>query len=129
MALATPTTRLLTDADVRSVFDWVAAVEALRVAYSPQDDVRRYLRSMARGDGVWLRTLSGVAADGSLMGAKLIAASVRGRRASYLIPLFRQETAELAALLDGIPSPAFARQRRPRSRLTALRRESRWPSA
>ena len=102
MALVTPTTRLLTDDDVRSVFDWVAAVEALRVAYSPQDDVRRYpVRSMARGDGVWLRTLSGVAADGSLMGAKLIAASVRGRRASYLIPLFRQETAELAALLDG----------------------------
>jgi len=102
VAPATPTTRLLTDDDVRSAFDWEDAIEALRIAYSIPDDARRYpARSMARGDGVWLRTLSGVAADGGLMGAKLIAASMRSRRASYLIPLFRQETAELVALLDG----------------------------
>src|SRR5262245_41783302 len=96
------TTRLLTDADVHAVFDWASAVAALRRAYSAPDDLARYpVRSMARGEGVWLRTLSGVAADGDLMGAKLIAASIRGKRASYLIPLFRQDTAELVALLDG----------------------------
>ena len=48
MALATSTTRLLTDDDVRSVFDWEGAVEALRVAYSIPDDARRYpARSMS----------------------------------------------------------------------------------
>jgi ornithine cyclodeaminase/alanine dehydrogenase len=45
--------------------------------------------------------LSGVAADGGLMGAKLIAASMRGARASYLIPLYEQDSAALVALLDG----------------------------
>jgi ornithine cyclodeaminase/alanine dehydrogenase len=95
-------TLLLTDADVHAVFDWGLAVAALRTAYSAPDDPARYpVRSMARGEGVWLRTLSGVAVDGELMGAKLIAASIRGKRASYLIPLFRQDTAELVALLDG----------------------------
>jgi ornithine cyclodeaminase/alanine dehydrogenase len=35
------------------------------------------------------------------MGLKVIAASIRGRAASYLIPLFDQRTARLSALLDG----------------------------
>ena len=35
------------------------------------------------------------------MGCKLIAASTRARRASYLISLFDQQTMELAALIDG----------------------------
>jgi ornithine cyclodeaminase/alanine dehydrogenase len=102
MSTETSSTRLLTDADVHAVFDWGSAVATLRMAYSAPDDPTRYpVRSMARGEGVWLRTLSGVAVDGELMGAKLIAASIRGKRASYLIPLFRQDTAELVALLDG----------------------------
>jgi ornithine cyclodeaminase/alanine dehydrogenase len=94
--------RVLTDNDIRSVFDWAAAVDALRAAYAAPEDATRYpARSMARGDGVWLRTLSGISQNGDLMGAKLIAASVRGRRASYLIALFDQDTSELLALLDG----------------------------
>jgi len=94
--------RVLTDNDIRSVFDWAAAAEALRAVYAEPDDAARYPpRSMARGDGVWLRTLSGVSQTGDLMGTKVIAASVRGRRASYLIALFGQDTSELLALMDG----------------------------
>jgi alanine dehydrogenase len=95
-------TLFLSSTDVTAAFDWAAAVEALRAAYAgPVDDAMFPPRSMARGPGLWLRTLSGIAADGGLMGAKLIAANVRNRRASYLIPLFDQETVELRALLDG----------------------------
>jgi alanine dehydrogenase len=95
-------TLFLTDADVRSAFDWADAIAALRSAYAaPPDEARFPPRTMARGDGLWLRTLSGVPGDGGPMGAKLIAASLRNRRASYLIPLFDQETVELTALLDG----------------------------
>jgi ornithine cyclodeaminase/alanine dehydrogenase len=64
-------------------------------------------RSMARGEGLWLRTLSGINPDGGLMGAKLIAASIRNRRASYLIPLFDQETVELVALVDAASITGF----------------------
>jgi ornithine cyclodeaminase/alanine dehydrogenase-like protein (mu-crystallin family) len=35
------------------------------------------------------------------MGAKLIAASMKSRQVSYLIPLFDEHTAELVALMDG----------------------------
>jgi alanine dehydrogenase len=95
-------TVFLTDADVRSVFQWPLAIAALRDAYAQDLDVRRYPpRTMARGESSWLRTLSGVAADTGLMGAKLIAVSLATRRASYLIPLFDQTSAELVTLLDG----------------------------
>ncbi|MFK0119841.1 ornithine cyclodeaminase family protein [Streptomyces sp. NPDC090994] len=95
-------TTFLTDADVRAAFDWPEAIAALRAAYAaPSGEARFPPRGMARGDGLWLRTLSGVPADGTPMGAKLIAASMRHRRASYLIPLFDQDTVELLALLDG----------------------------
>lgn len=95
-------TIFLTDADVRAAFGWTEAVTALRAAYStPPDEARFPPRTLARGEGLWLRTLSGVPGDGAPMGAKLIAASPRGRRASYLIPLFDQDTVELLALLDG----------------------------
>jgi len=95
-------TLFLTDDDVRRVFDWREASEALRRAYAaPASDAAFPPRTMARGQGLWLRTLSGISPNGDVMGAKLIAASIRNRRASYLIPLFDQESAELVALLDG----------------------------
>jgi alanine dehydrogenase len=95
-------TVFLSDADVRSVFDWPMAVSALRQAYAQGDGARRYPpRVVARGESSWLRTLTGVAADTELMGAKLIAVSLAARTASYLIPLFDQRSAGLVALLDG----------------------------
>jgi alanine dehydrogenase len=95
-------TLLIADADVRSVFDWRSAITALRDAYAtPDHDVRYPARSIARGDGVWLRVLSGVPGDGGLMGAKIIAAAPGAGRVSYLIALFDQASAELVALVDG----------------------------
>jgi ornithine cyclodeaminase/alanine dehydrogenase len=95
-------TLLIADADVRSVFDWRTAVEALRVAYTADDNDARYpARSVARGDAGWLRVLSGAPGDGGLMGAKIIAAAPGAGRVSYLIALFDQATAELVALVDG----------------------------
>jgi ornithine cyclodeaminase/alanine dehydrogenase len=95
-------TVLLDDATVRSAFDWGLAVAALREAYSHEGGEERFPpRTMARGDGSWLRTLSGVPAAPGLMGAKLIAVALGTRRASYLIPLYDQQSAELVALLDG----------------------------
>jgi ornithine cyclodeaminase/alanine dehydrogenase len=77
-------------------------VQALRAAYAaPADDAALPPRTMARTDGAWLRSLSGVTTDAAHMGVKLIAASTARRRASYLVALFDRETTALHALLDG----------------------------
>lgn len=101
-AVVSRRTLFLTDDDVRRAFDWREASDALRKAYAATIS-HDFLppRTMARGSGLWLRTLSGVSPTGDIMGAKLIAASTRHRRASYLIPLFDQTSVELIALLDG----------------------------
>lgn len=95
-------TLFLSSNDVEQAFSWSGAAEILRRFYgAPQSEAMFPPRTMARGDGVWLRTLSGVLPDGSLMGAKLISVSLSRKRASYLIPLFDQASADLVALLDG----------------------------
>lgn len=95
-------TLFLDDAAVQAAFDWELATSAVREAYATSMDGARYpTRGMARGDHGWLRTLTGVPAGRELMGAKIIAATMQTRCASYLIPLFDQRTAELVALLDG----------------------------
>lgn len=95
-------TLFLSDADVASLADWSAAVAALAQAYaSPTSDAMVPPRSMARGDGIWLRSLTAVPPTGGHMGCKLIAASMRARCASYLIALFNQQTMALSALIDG----------------------------
>jgi ornithine cyclodeaminase/alanine dehydrogenase len=96
-------TLLLDDADVRSVFAWDAAIDAVRGAYAAAaDDGRFPPRVVARGGSGLLRTLSGVPGNGALMGNKTIAGSFGARRMfSYLITLFDPGTAELIALLDG----------------------------
>lgn len=101
MTTTLPPTLFLTDSDVAAASDWRAAVEALRDAYAA--DVTEDMvppRSMARGDGCWLRSLTAISPSGRL-GAKLIAASPKNRFASYLIPLFNGDTMALEALLDG----------------------------
>ncbi|PMX91910.1 ornithine cyclodeaminase [Pseudomonas sp. MPR-R2A3] len=95
-------TLFLSDADVASLADWSAPVAALAQAYaSPTSDAMVPPRSMARGDGIWLRSLTAVPPTGGHMGCKLIAASMRARCASYLIALFNQQTMALSALIDG----------------------------
>lgn len=93
---------VLSDDDVQQAFDWGLAIEALRAAYAGAGDTGRYPnRTVARGGPNWLRILSGIPADGSPMGAKIIAGAFTRRLVSYLIPLFDQDTAELVALMDG----------------------------
>lgn len=95
-------TLFITDADVANLADWPSAVAALSAAYSADATAAMVPpRSMARGDGLWLRGLTAVSPTGGTMGCKLIAASPRARCASYLVSLFDQQTMALSALIDG----------------------------
>lgn len=101
-------TLVLSDADTRAAFDWSDAVRAIERAYqAPSDSACFPPRTMARTQGAWLRTLSGILPERSLMGAKLIAASPAAKAASYLIPLFDLDTMALSALLDGASVTGF----------------------
>lgn len=94
-------TTFLTDADVAAACDWPQLIGAVRRAYSvPLSEAALPPRTMARADGAWLRTLSGAPPASAYMGLKLIAASPRNGRVSYLAALFDRETTELVALLD-----------------------------
>ena len=68
----------------------------MRAAYArAAGEARLPPRTMARGDGAWLRTLSGAPpAISRYMGVKLIAASPRNSRVSYLAALFDRETTD-----------------------------------
>lgn len=100
--IAVPPTLFITDAEVAQLADWPAAIEALRRAYSaPIAPAMVPPRSMARGEGIWLRGLTAVSPAGGHMGCKLIAASMKAQCASYLISLFDQRNMALAALIDG----------------------------
>ncbi|MEK8046883.1 ornithine cyclodeaminase family protein [Ideonella margarita] len=95
-------TLFISDADVAALADWPSAVDVLARAYAA--DIKPAMvpqRSMARGEGIWLRGLTAVSPTGWTMGCKLIAASPRTGRASYLISLFDQDTMALSALIDG----------------------------
>lgn len=92
----------VSDENVGKVFQWGEVITALTNAYSGDLNAAMVpARTMARGDGFWLRSLSAISPSGEYFGSKLIAASPRMRKASYLISLFDQRTMALAALLDG----------------------------
>lgn len=96
------TTLFVSDADVAALTNWSAAVEALRNAYArPFTPDMVPTRAMARGEGFWLRSMLAISPSGEYMGCKLIAASPRTRRASYLISLYDQRSMDLVALIDG----------------------------
>jgi alanine dehydrogenase len=95
-------TLFLTDADVAQLADWGGAVDALRAAYAADCPTEMFPpRTMARGDGAWLRSLTAVMPGGGLLGSKLIAATPKYGYASYLISLFNTQSAALEALIDG----------------------------
>lgn len=99
LAAATP---FISDANVAALATWPKVVAALAEAYAkPIKPEMVPPRTMARGDGFWLRALCAVSPSGDYMGCKLIAASPRIKRASYLISLFDQNTMALAGLIDG----------------------------
>lgn len=95
-------TLFINDDHVAQLATWSGAIEALSHAYSqPILDAMVPPRTMARGDGFWLRSLCAVSPSKEYMGCKLIAASPKNKKASYLISLFDQDTMRLAALVDG----------------------------
>ncbi len=95
-------TPFIRDADIAELAKWPKVIAALAEAYAmPIEPAMVPPRIMARGEGFWLRSLCAVSPSGEYMGCKLIAASPKIRRASYLISLFDQRTMELAALVDG----------------------------
>ncbi|BEV15715.1 NAD(P)-binding domain-containing protein [Herbaspirillum sp. DW155] len=97
-----PPTLFLTDDDVSQLHSWKDAIDALRAAYAaPVEQQMVPPRSMARGNGIWLRTLSAISPSGGHLGSKLISASPRAGCASYLISLFDEQTMALSALIDG----------------------------
>lgn len=95
-------TLFIGELDIVALAEWPAAVAALRDAYSrPMTPEMVPPRVMARGAGFWLRGLCAISPSGEFMGCKLISASPKIKRASYLISLFDQRTMDLAALIDG----------------------------
>ena len=93
----------LTDADVASLSDWAAAIEAIRTAYkAPGDEAGTPGRIFAQTPREWLRIMLSVPPSGQLFGSKSIDGSFAdGLRVSYLISLFDKDTADLVALVDG----------------------------
>ena len=85
----------------REVLGWDDMIGALRAAYAQPHLPQTSVRAQARGDRNWLRCLVSAPPACPVMGAKVFGIG-RARRASYLIPLFDQETAELVALVDGL---------------------------
>jgi ornithine cyclodeaminase/alanine dehydrogenase len=86
---------------VKKVLDWPAMIRGLREVYAVEHPpFAGPPRTLARGKGMWMRTLTGVLPGGSVMGVKQFCFP-RGRTVRYLISLFDQESGELLALLDG----------------------------
>ena len=95
-------TLFINDDHVAKLATWPSAIEALNEAYKqPISAAMVPPRTMARGEGFWLRSLCAVSPSKQYMGCKLIAASPKNKKASYLISLFDQDTMRLAAIVDG----------------------------
>ncbi len=95
-------TLFINDDNVAELADWSNAIDALTHAYKqPIAPTMVPPRIMARGEGFWLRSLCAVSPSKEYMGCKLIAASPKNKKASYLISLFDQDSMRLAALIDG----------------------------
>jgi alanine dehydrogenase len=91
----------------RRAFDWHSAIDSLRSAYSDATDpAATPPRTVARGDGVWLRSLTAVLPAGKYMGGKLFGVGRNGG-VSYLIVLFDQATGAVVGLIDGKLVTAF----------------------
>jgi alanine dehydrogenase len=93
---------VLTETDVRSIITMPLAVEAVDASFRrlaaghAQTQPRRRLPF---GERRFMHYMAGSDADAGYVGMKIYATSSQGAR--FLIPLFRNETGELAALIDG----------------------------
>jgi alanine dehydrogenase len=90
----------ISDAVARQVLAWPDMVAKLRAVYSVEHPpFAGPPRTLARGKGIWMRTLTGVLPGSSVMGVKQFCFP-RSRKVRYMISLFDQESGELKALLD-----------------------------
>ena len=93
-------TAFLSAAAVDRALDISQAIDAIRDVYAaPPDPAAAPPRTVARGEGARLRTLSAILPTSDLMGAKLLA-QPRSGRPTYLVALFDQDDGRLVALLD-----------------------------
>jgi len=90
----------VSDEVARSVLTWPEMIARLKGVYSVEHPpFAGPPRTLARGKGIWMRTLTGVLPDGRVMGTKQFCFP-RARKVRYMITLFDQESGELLALLD-----------------------------
>ena len=84
----------------QQVLAWDEMVACLRQAYTvPLAPAASPPRTVARGQGAWLRTLTAVPPDSRFMGAKIFGLG-RAMMVEYLIVLTDQETGRIAGLID-----------------------------
>ena len=89
------------------LLEWRDVIDALDAAYAlPHDAEANPPRSVARGKGIWFRSLTSILPSGTHMGAKIFGLG-RDRAVSYAVLLFDQQTGEIAGLLDGESLTAF----------------------
>lgn len=86
-----------------AVFEWTDGIEAIQAAYaSPLGPDALPRRSVGRGGGSWLRTLSALP-SGRFFGAKLMGMSTTASSpgVQYVVVLYDRETSRIAGLVDG----------------------------
>jgi ornithine cyclodeaminase/alanine dehydrogenase len=90
----------VSDQSVKEVLEWPAMINKLREVYSVEHPpFAGPPRTLARGKGIWMRTLTGVLPGGSVMGTKQFCFP-RSKTVRYMITLFDQESGELLSMLD-----------------------------
>lgn len=86
--------------DTAALLDWPDVIACLAEAYVRETDPSAAPpKAVARRDEMWLRALPAISADGSLMGAKIIAKGWP-RPTDHLTALWSTESAELACLIE-----------------------------
>jgi ornithine cyclodeaminase/alanine dehydrogenase len=91
----------VSEESVKQVLAWPAMIRKLRETYAVEHPpFAGPPRTLARGKGIWMRTLTGVLPAGPVMGVKQFCFP-RSKTVRYLITIFDQESGQLLALLDG----------------------------
>ncbi len=90
----------VSEAAVKEVLAWPAMISKLREVYAVEHPpFAGPPRTLARGKGIWMRTLTGVLPGGTVMGTKQFCFP-RSKTVRYVISLFDQESGALLAFLD-----------------------------
>lgn len=92
---------------VEAVLQWDEMIARLREAYSvPLDDKVSPPRTVARGQGAWLRTLTAVPPTTRVMGAKVFGMS-QNKTVGYAITLLDRESGGFIGLIDAYYVTSF----------------------